>query len=76
MKCPDLHLIEDYLSGELQGPPRQELEAHLETCLPCQAVLDREKRMDDLLRRQPVLKAPLELRVRVLEALTTAQRGE
>lgn len=71
MKCPELTLIEEYASGELAEEAGRELEAHLESCVSCRAILDRERRLNDLLRAQVLLKAPPQLRLRVMETLET-----
>ena len=74
MKCPPLQVFEDYLSGDLPTKERLHLEAHLESCASCQKVLDREKQLDDLLRSQPIMKAPEDFYVRIMSKLPTLEK--
>lgn len=69
MKCPELEILEDYAAGELSPERRLEVEAHLEGCASCRRALLREQHLDDLLRHQERLKAPVGFRERVIAAL-------
>ncbi|HDH57038.1 MAG TPA: hypothetical protein ENF16_00335 [Bacteroidetes bacterium] len=74
MKCPPLQMIEDYLSGELPAEDRIRLEEHLESCVSCRKVLSRERELDDLLRYQPILKAPEGLYARIMSKLPAQEK--
>lgn len=62
-----------YLDGELDPQSRAALEAHLATCPDCAARLDRERRLQALLRQHltPVT-APLDVRHRVTTSIRKA----
>lgn len=73
MKCPSLPQFEDFLSGDLAGEERRRFEEHLRSCAVCQKILERERQLDELLRGQPLLKAPPGFSRRVLERLTSVK---
>ena len=52
MTCDDARL-DEYLDGELDATARAGTEAHLASCAPCRAELDRSSRLESLLRRVP-----------------------
>lgn len=74
MKCPPLKIFEDYLSGDLPTEERLRLEVHLESCASCRKVLSREKELNDLLRNQPMLKAPEGLHARIMSRLPALEK--
>lgn len=69
-------LLEAYLDGELGRAEARELEAHVDGCAECRAVLDR---LDALRRalREPALRAhaPEQLRARIRDAASAAPRA-
>ncbi len=69
IKCPEVSVIADYLTGELSAPHRQRLEEHVQICTACMQVLNRERALDGLLRHQQLLKAPPGFQKRLLLAL-------
>lgn len=70
MKCPPIERFEDYLSGELTTEESRQFDEHLKACAVCQNVLEGEKRLDDLLRSQILVKAPEGFSQRILAKLT------
>jgi hypothetical protein len=77
MKCPDVQIMAEYVSGELSPLQQRELEVHLESCGTCRALLAREQALDKILRAQKRIPAPLELQPQIMAALETpkAQRS-
>lgn len=57
MSCPDVRL-EEYLDGELQGAPREAVEAHLASCGDCRRELAELRRLEEVLRAVPAGAAP------------------
>jgi HEAT repeat protein len=57
MSCPDVRL-EEYLDGELQGAPREAVEAHLASCEACRGELAELRRLEEVLRAVPAGAAP------------------
>lgn len=58
MKCPDLETFDDYLLGLLSAESSADLEAHLTICSKCRSLLEKERRLDEWLRRQDRIPAP------------------
>jgi hypothetical protein len=52
MTCDDARL-DEYLDGELAGADRASTEAHVASCPPCRAELDKAGKLEALLRRVP-----------------------
>jgi anti-sigma factor (TIGR02949 family) len=69
MKCADFEFIEEYLRGEIAPQEQREFKEHLASCPACRQALERENRLDDLLRRQPLIPAPKGLSARVMSSL-------
>ena len=46
--------LDDYLDEEMAADARWELEAHVQYCEPCQAVLERARRLQRALGTYPV----------------------
>jgi Putative zinc-finger len=70
-----LEYISEYLAAhaddELSPSQYRAAEAHLKTCLPCQAHLLRERTLKQIIRQQNGLtRAPAELRLRIRSALS------
>lgn len=59
-------LLERHIDGGLNINEREELFAHLEQCEECRETLEAEERLLDRLSRIPRLKAPSDLRARIL----------
>lgn len=75
MNCPSLQRFEDYLSGELSGDELRQFEEHLQSCASCRQALEGEKQLDDLLRSQPLMKAPQGFSRRVMANLTFVEKS-
>lgn len=73
MKCPSIEQFEDFLHGELTAQAEHQFEEHFKTCPACRMVLERERRLDELLRGQSLIRAPEGFTQRVLTALTSAK---
>jgi predicted anti-sigma-YlaC factor YlaD len=69
MKCPEIQILEEYLSGELNSSVQHELEAHFASCSTCRTLLAREQNLDKILRNQRQIAAPPELCQQVIAAL-------
>lgn len=52
MTCDDARL-DEYLDGELGGAERASTEAHVASCAPCRAELEKGRKLETLLRRVP-----------------------
>lgn len=52
MTCDDARL-DEYLDGELGGAERASTEAHVASCAPCRAELEKGRKLEALLRRVP-----------------------
>lgn len=52
--CPDKDLYSAYLDGELLSPWKEKLEAHMEECPKCRAVLDSYKNIHTLLSAKTI----------------------
>lgn len=54
MECNQLHeQLDDFLDKALSKPEQQAVEAHLEVCKTCQAVIAEEQALRDMLRQLP-----------------------
>ncbi len=69
MKCPDIEIFDDYLLGLLSPESSNELEAHLAVCPKCRAIMERERLVDEWLRRQKQIPAPPEFFRQVMNAI-------
>jgi hypothetical protein len=69
MSCSDnKSLITRHVSGELSPAEREKLERHLSGCPACQAELLLAESIEGLLKKQPLIHAPLSLKARVMQA--------
>ena len=72
ISCHDaLRLVHDYLDGELDHVPAEQVRAHFDVCQQCYPHLRLENAFRDALRRASTRQtAPEELRTKVLELLS------
>mgnify|MGYP001274109137 CR=1 FL=1 len=67
-----LHRLYEFLDGEMTPEDTVKIQAHLLECGPCMAEHDRETAMKALLRRACACEpAPVELRMRIVQRITT-----
>jgi len=77
MKChEDKETASRYLSDLLGARERAEYERHLAECPECAAEVERYRRMMDLLRNLPQIKAPASLRASVMEKISPGTSAE
>ena len=70
IRCREMvDLLADYLEGSLPPETARSLEAHLEGCSPCIALLNTYRGTVDAVRRLPETEIPPELRDRLLSFL-------
>jgi mycothiol system anti-sigma-R factor len=64
-----IHIIYHYLDGELTEGRRQEIQTHLDACLPCLEAFDFEAELRIFIARKCRDEVPESLRLRVAEAI-------
>lgn len=69
-----LELASAYLDGELGGPERESLEAHLFTCAECYRAYRQMERTSDVLRAVPAATVPANLQERIAAAVERERR--
>jgi len=70
-----IHIIYHYLDGELTDDRRQEIQAHLDDCLPCLEAYDFEAELRMVIARKCKDEVPESLRIRISEALRFEAKG-
>ncbi|MBM7569022.1 anti-sigma factor family protein [Paenibacillus sacheonensis] len=66
-----------YLDDELTPDERREIEAHLETCASCQALLeDLAGNNDDLVQTFSLIEAPFDLEARVMQSIGAEEKRQ
>ncbi|RJP79815.1 MAG: hypothetical protein C4524_04625 [Candidatus Zixiibacteriota bacterium] len=73
MKCPEPHILEEYLDGDLVETHRREVEDHLAVCSACRTLVESERALAAGLRESLPLAAPPGFHDRVTAALAPAR---
>ncbi|MGI6620693.1 MAG: DUF4349 domain-containing protein [Bacillota bacterium] len=77
MTCREVaELLSSYLDDELDPEAHGLVEAHLQTCRHCNAVLEELRQVKSALQSLPVLEPPPELHARIMGAVAGAQAAQ
>jgi len=70
-----IHIIYNYLDGEITDDRRREIQHHLDDCMPCLEAYDFEAELRILIQRKCRDEVPETLRLRVYQAIQREARG-
>jgi anti-sigma factor RsiW len=70
MRCEDLlHMLNDYVDGDIDPSLCEGFEHHLEDCDPCQVVVDTIRKTITLYKQEEVYEIPMVFRERLHQVL-------